>query len=353
MSDFFTDTDMIGPPTNDPVVLNFGAGDLIVAPLAIQTDVMLSAEEARQIVKNINGRFEQSRKDLIELHDREGWRALGYDNWRDCVQAEFQQSAAYLYRQLAAAKIEQLIESPIGEIPESHLRPLVQAKINTQETIKRALSRADALAGDQPRTAKHIEQAAKEIAAPDLPLEFAVIQRRYEKHGHVLSSAWDGKTQRFIVRKDGGTGVVMLWPDVLSKLEKIEAAPDPDPAHAERLEEQIESDRIPEARMEIGAAAYEQKEQRDRGRLLRARTLIGNREFAAERVVLDQIEVATWERDKLLQTIPTGYDLTLRLTLEEGATLRKEAKAFESSGLIAKLPTIGQALTLLIERMQG
>lgn len=264
-------------------------------------EAMLSAEEARQIVKNINGRFEQSRKDLIELHDREGWKALDYDNWRDCVQAEFQQSAAYLYRQLAAAKIEQLIESPIGEMPESHLRPLT--KFNSQTTIKKALDRADEIRGDQPRTAKHITQAANEMSkplsmeqafplrlrkratalgarvgssfdiaqqralielpdntawlsadelstwcdtaavaettAPDLPIEFAVIQRRYEQHDHTLSVAWDGTTQRFVVRKNGGTGAVMLWPAVLDRLERLDDQAEYDADHPAQVAARI------------------------------------------------------------------------------------------------------------------
>lgn len=71
-------------------------------------------------------------------------------------------------------------------------------------------------------TAKHIAEAAAELSAPDLPPEFAIVQRRYATHGHTLSSAWDGVTQRFVVRKDGGTGAVLVWDAVLSRLERLE-----------------------------------------------------------------------------------------------------------------------------------
>lgn len=84
------------------------------------------------------------------------------------------------------------------------------------------LNRAVKIAGDRPLAAKHITQAAAELSAPDLPPEFAIVQRRYERHGYALASAWDGAVQRFVVRKDGGTGVVLAWDAVLSRLERLE-----------------------------------------------------------------------------------------------------------------------------------
>jgi hypothetical protein len=62
----------------------------------------------------------------LELYERDGWKALGYDSWQDCVVKEFGKSKSYLYRQLAAAKVELLIcpSSQVGEIREAKLRPL-------------------------------------------------------------------------------------------------------------------------------------------------------------------------------------------------------------------------------------
>jgi hypothetical protein len=66
---------------------------------------------------------------FFDLYEREGWSALGYQSWRECVVAEFKQGQAYLYRQLKAAQTEKVI-SPKGEnsIPEKQLRPLTKLK---------------------------------------------------------------------------------------------------------------------------------------------------------------------------------------------------------------------------------
>jgi|GEM_PF-5128654 transcriptional regulator with XRE-family HTH domain len=94
---------------------------------AISAAVLLMDEtEARNCVDSIKNCLESARSLLLDLEEREGWRALGYSSWRECVTAEFEQTESYLYRELTAAKIEREI-SPIGEIGlirESHLRPL-------------------------------------------------------------------------------------------------------------------------------------------------------------------------------------------------------------------------------------
>jgi hypothetical protein len=270
---------------NDLIEIGDPSDVMTIAEPVVIGEAMLSAEEARQIVKNINGRLEQSRKDLLELYDREGWKALGYSSWGACVRAEFEGSSTALYRQLAAAKIERDVfgDSRIGNpVPASQLEAAAKAP---PEKRAQVFDRADALAGAGPRTARHIAQAAAEIEAPELPVEFAIVQRRFENHAHVLSAAWDGQTRRYVVRKDGGTGVVMLWPDVLTKLEKLEAEPE-SPAHADN------------------AASYDAKAARDSDRLERAHNLITIGQHAAAHAILDQVEVSTWDRDKLLATIP-------------------------------------------------
>jgi hypothetical protein len=107
---------------------------------------------------------------------RRGWVALGYESWRECVAAEFGQSQAYLYRQLAAAMIErELLDfSPMGEklddrlcdrIPERQLRPL--AALPTKEARQEAYAEATEAAKGKP-TARHVEEAvAKKLTAVD------------------------------------------------------------------------------------------------------------------------------------------------------------------------------------------
>jgi len=123
---------------------------------------MMDEKEARGIVNRINARMTDVRNDLIELEDREGWKALGYDGWRACVEKEFGKSASYLYRQLVAGRMERDLDVPIGTFQESHLRTL--AMLDTPDQQRAAIDRADELAGDKPRTAKHLAQAAAEIA---------------------------------------------------------------------------------------------------------------------------------------------------------------------------------------------
>jgi hypothetical protein len=94
----------------------------------------MTDKEARECVVKINANMSNVRKLVLELHEREGWSAMGYASWRECVVAEFQSSQAYLYRQLEAAQTEKVI-SPIGEkdIPESQLRPLTKLKDNPDQ----------------------------------------------------------------------------------------------------------------------------------------------------------------------------------------------------------------------------
>lgn len=131
------------------------------------TIVLMDQAEARRTIEQIKAHFDGARRLLLDLEDREGWRALGYKSWRECTTAEFGQSQAYLYRQLTAAKIERALDSPIGEIPESHLRPLAQ--LDTPAEQHQALDRATEIAGNGKRTAAHVQQAVDEIKPPAEP----------------------------------------------------------------------------------------------------------------------------------------------------------------------------------------
>lgn len=102
----------------------------------LEVTLLMDEGEARQAVAQIRDSFENARVLIDQLKEREGWKVLGYKSWRECVAAEFGQSQAYLYRQLAAAQIERLISpsGEIGRIPEAHLRPL--AKLPEVERVE-------------------------------------------------------------------------------------------------------------------------------------------------------------------------------------------------------------------------
>jgi hypothetical protein len=84
---------------------------------------MMDATEARAVVTRIKTHIDVARGELLELKDREGWRALGYRSWGACAKAEFGGSAATLYRQLEAAEIARdLGDSQFENLPTSHLQ---------------------------------------------------------------------------------------------------------------------------------------------------------------------------------------------------------------------------------------
>lgn len=249
---------------------------------------MMDEQEARACVTRIKTRIDVARGELLELHDREGWRAMGYKNWETCARQEFGGSAAQMYRLLSAAQIERAIDSPIGEYPESHLREV--ARLDTPDQQKLALDQARAKTNGKP-TAKDVRQAAAEMTAPDLPPEYDIIKRRYERHGHALTSIWDGATRRYVVRKDGGTGAVMVWDAVLSKLERIEAEPEA-PAQPP-----------PPPSYPANASAYDQQEHADIKLMRAAHDAIEACDYAGARKMLDQVQVAIYERDQVARTL--------------------------------------------------
>ena len=127
---------------------------------------MMTAEEARKRVTQINSMVNNIRALVLDFHDREGWKALGYENWAECVQKEFSIGQSHVYRLFEAAKIEARINenSPIGEnepaIPESHLRPLT-AVPEVDQPIVYKLAKETAPEGKL--TAKHVERTVREV----------------------------------------------------------------------------------------------------------------------------------------------------------------------------------------------
>lgn len=126
--------------------------------------ITMTVLEAKECVEKINKNMANIRQLILELYEREGWAALGYDTWRSCVVAEFKQSQSYLYYQLEAAKTERNISTIVentNTIPESQLRPLTSIKDpeEQREIYQRAIETAPA----GKVTAKHIENTVKSL----------------------------------------------------------------------------------------------------------------------------------------------------------------------------------------------
>jgi hypothetical protein len=130
--------------------------------------VMMSADEARLAVASFRDYMasadhyiDRCRTTLLDLHQREGWRALGYQTWRACAVAELNLSQAQAYRLLGAAEIERdimpaLLASGFSHdenLPEAVLRPLLQLD-SPEERQAAALVAIDAAGGATPSSAQ-------------------------------------------------------------------------------------------------------------------------------------------------------------------------------------------------------
>lgn len=132
-------------------------------------------KEARECADQINSNLTNIRQLVVDLHDRDGWSALGYANWTECVNKEFQQGGNYIFKQFAAAQIEQNINDSaksncttvqLGTIPERQLRPLSKLDPDQQ---REAWQQAVATAPDGKVTAAHVYRIVKEMTHPEPP----------------------------------------------------------------------------------------------------------------------------------------------------------------------------------------
>jgi len=122
---------------------------------------VMTEAEARQCIEAIKGYVVSIRALLLELEERQGWKALGYSSMSACLVGEFPgESKTKLIRALEAGRIERHQQVPIGTYLESQLRPLFKFSSQQWQPI---LAKAHQLAGEQRLTASHVAQAAREF----------------------------------------------------------------------------------------------------------------------------------------------------------------------------------------------
>lgn len=137
--------------------------------------VVMGREEAREIVNQVKAHLNEARRLLLDLYEREGWRALGYASWRECVKAEFQHSEPYLYRQLAAAQLESDLGLEVGESPEYHLRPIIEVFGDDREGARQAYE--SALIDGAETSSEFRYHARREWLLLNLPEESSLYQK--------------------------------------------------------------------------------------------------------------------------------------------------------------------------------
>lgn len=121
----------------------------------------MTTEQAREHVRQIKLDLQNVRNLLLELYEQEGWRALGYDAWRECVITEFNFTQSHVYELLAAAKVDRNI-SDLSEtaIPLTHLTPIAQSKLQPEEQ-REVMRQAIETAPNGKVTAAHVERTVQ------------------------------------------------------------------------------------------------------------------------------------------------------------------------------------------------
>ncbi len=124
---------------------------------------LMSRDEATNCLWAIRTTTGSLRALVYDLYHRQGWRALGYETFRACVQHELSDvSESQVYRQVQAGVIEQQVlpHTRIGTVPEGILRPLAKVPpLYRKSVFDRARDKANAPLP----TAEEIMDAADDV----------------------------------------------------------------------------------------------------------------------------------------------------------------------------------------------
>jgi hypothetical protein len=69
----------------------------------------MSAEEARNLVQRIQRQMADTRTLILSLKEREGWRALGYASWNECVTKEFNLTPLFYLEEIEDLSPEEIM----------------------------------------------------------------------------------------------------------------------------------------------------------------------------------------------------------------------------------------------------
>lgn len=148
----------------------------MIAPTKLPS---LSAEEARDLTARINSTAGDLCLLLVEAHDRQAWRSLGYDSWRSYATSELTISQSKAYRVLDVGRVTQALlavvadnapedfsqirENPplINETAAREIKPVLPAVV---ESVKERVA-----AGAEPREAIREAVAAHRPPATEPP----------------------------------------------------------------------------------------------------------------------------------------------------------------------------------------
>lgn len=148
------------------------------------------------------------REAVLDLHERRGWEALGYESWRECVTAEFPQSESYLYRELTAARVERNL-SPMGEIHINERCARVLAKLKDPKEQVLAYTEACELALDGTPTAAILAEVVGAMLPEKKPRALAFKSQpltRRRAHETALMASAPAVSARLLVGETSSEG---------------------------------------------------------------------------------------------------------------------------------------------------
>jgi DNA repair ATPase RecN len=157
----------------------------------------LSVTEARALTERINATAGELCLLLVEAHDREAWRALGYDSWRDYATAELQVSQARAYQILDHGRITLALAGAVADEGNDDFSTKVEITERAARDIKPILPevvqevKARVKKGADPvKVVREVVQEAREIVGairpdadpePDMLAELEAAHRELEQ----------------------------------------------------------------------------------------------------------------------------------------------------------------------------
>ena len=162
----------------------------------------MNAEQAARLTERIKSSIDNLWELIVEAHDGQAWKALGYESWKGYVTKEFAMSESYSYRLIDKGKVIKALsaatqDSPIGEVSEYQARRIkprlqevteaVEAKVaegvEPKEAIREVVDKLDepvteplVVNGKSYITAEAVAHAVAEAKANDstVPLAAAI-----------------------------------------------------------------------------------------------------------------------------------------------------------------------------------
>jgi hypothetical protein len=133
----------------------------------VQEGEIAFVEMTKSCARDLTDRIKAGVNDVAELlhraHEGRAWVALGYVSWKEYCRAEFQMSKPRSYQLLEFVEIKREIErSTFVDPPQNEGQARALGSVPAEKRVE-VWERANEIAGSDPLTAKHVEQAVVKL----------------------------------------------------------------------------------------------------------------------------------------------------------------------------------------------